>query len=411
MWSTNLKFLKDGKYLIELTYVFYKVDDRRNPWDIDDNVFGSNGYISFNDNIIESNLDFVYRNGYYSGLIEEPTVNGNNKVPLIHKALIPVTVANGVCTIEDEQTKKTNVLVQDLTYKSTYGNNKYEVKYSSNNISFNWLINYKGINFNEYRQDFSNQFLYPSLDPSTTVNEGQFLLHLAIMCGWYDGSGNYNDWLMAFLLQYCIYPIPKDKETYQDWSILKELKTVFKKEEFLFKYSVEKWIDKYKNDKEFQEAYIKTKMCTNLKVFLEAVESLSKEYKDAFHERCINYLYELKKIIDEYRNSEEVKEAEKKEKIEQENEKIYEENEELRELQEAYEHIMAETYGVGWIPKLEELTKYYVLDAEQLKTYLKLYKILKYYDGVEIRPLIDLFRTDSEAYEFFIELVLPYLKR
>lgn len=206
MWSTNLKFLKDGKYLIELTYVFYKLDDRRNPWDIDDNM---GGYISFKDNIIESNLDFVYRKGYYSGLIEEPTVNGNNKVPLIHKALIPVTVANGVCIIEDEHLQKTNVLVQDLTYKSTYGNNKYEVKYSSNNISFNWLINYKGINFNEYRQDFSNQFLYPSLDYNSTVNVGEFLLHLVIMCGWYDGSGNYNDWLMAFLLQYCIYPVPK----------------------------------------------------------------------------------------------------------------------------------------------------------------------------------------------------------
>lgn len=210
MWNTNLKFLKDGEYLIELTYVFYKVDDRRNPWDIDDNVFGSQGYISFNDNIIESNLDFVYRNGYYSGLIEEPTVNGNNKVPLIHKALIPVTVVNGNCTIEDEHLQKTNVLVQDLTYKSTYVNNKYEVKYSSNNISFNWLINYKGINFNEYRQDFSNQFLYPKLDSGTTVNKGEFLLHLAIMCGWYDGTGNSNDWLMAFLLQYCIYPVHKD---------------------------------------------------------------------------------------------------------------------------------------------------------------------------------------------------------
>jgi|GEM_PF-2314906 hypothetical protein len=213
MWNTNLKFLKDGEYLIELTYVFYKVDDRRNPWDIDDNVFGSQGYISFNDNIIESNLDFVYRNGYYSGLIEEPTVNGNNKVPLIHKALIPVTVVNGNCTIEDEHLQKTNVLVQDLTYKSTYVNNKYEVKYSSNNISFNWLINYKGINFNESRQDFSNQFLYPKLDSGTTVNKGQFLLHLAIMSGWYDGTGNYNDWLMAFLLQYCIYPISKDYYT------------------------------------------------------------------------------------------------------------------------------------------------------------------------------------------------------
>lgn len=209
MWNTNLKFLKDGKYLIELTYIFYKVDDRRNPWDIDDNVFGSQGYISFNDNTIESNLGFVSSNGYYSGLIAEPTVNGNNKVPLIHKALIPVTVANGVCTIEDEQTKKTNVLVQDLTYK----NNELEVKYSTNNISYNYLINYKGVNFNEYRQDFSNQFLYPNLDPSTTKNEGEFLLHLAIMCGWHDGTGNYNDWLMAFLLQYCIYPISKDYYT------------------------------------------------------------------------------------------------------------------------------------------------------------------------------------------------------
>lgn len=209
MWSTNLKFLKDGKYLIELTYIFYKLDDRRNPWDIDDNVFGDGGYVVFDNNIIESNLDFVYRNGYYSGLIEEPTVNGNNKVPLIHKALIPITVANGVCIIEDEHLQKTNVLVQDLTYKSTYVNNKYEVKYSSNNISFNWLINYKGINFNESRQDFSNQFLYPNLDSNSTVNVGEFLLHLVIMCGWYDGSGNYNDWLMAFLLQYCIYPVPK----------------------------------------------------------------------------------------------------------------------------------------------------------------------------------------------------------
>lgn len=218
MWNTNLKFLKDGKYLIELTYIFYKVDDRRNSWDIDDNVFGSQGYISFNDNIIESNLDFVYRNGYYSGLIEEPTVNGNNKVPLIHKALIPVTVVNGNCTIEDEHLQKTNVLTQDLTYKSIYANNKYEVKYSSNNISFNWLINYKGINFNEYRQDFSNQFLYPSLDPTSTVNEGQFLLHLAIMSGWYDGTGNYNDWLMAFLLQYCIYPVPKECVSDFEWN-------------------------------------------------------------------------------------------------------------------------------------------------------------------------------------------------
>ncbi|WP_277284690.1 hypothetical protein [Sneathia sanguinegens] len=410
MWNTNLKFLKDGKYLIELTYVFYKVDDRRNPWDIDDNVFGSNGYISFNDNIIESNLDFVYRNGYYSGLIEEPTVNGNNKVPLIHKALIPVTVANGVCIIEDEHLQKTNVLMQDLTYKSTYINNKYEVKYISNNISFNWLINYKGINFNEYKKHGSDQFLYPNLDSNSTVNKGQFLLHLAIMCGWYDGTGNNNDWLMAFLLQYCIYPIPKDKETYQDWSILKELKTVFKKEEFLFKYSVEKWIDKYKNDKEFQEAYIKTKMCTNLKAFLEAVESLSKEYKDAFYERCINYLYELKKIIDEYRNSEEVKEAEKKEKIEQENEKLYEEYEEFRDLQEAYEHIMRETYGVGWTQKLQQFKIDHELDAEQLKTYLKLYNILKNYDGVEIRPLYNLLSTDSEAGEFFADPLLPYLK-
>lgn len=209
MWSTNLKFLKDGKYLIELTYVFYKVDDRRNPWDIDDNGFGDGGYVVFDNNIIESNLDFVANNGYNSGLIAEPTVNGNNKVPLIHKALIPITVANGVCIIEDEHLQKTNVLVQDLTYKSTYVNNKYEVKYSSNNISFNWLINYKGINFNESRQDFSNQFLYPKLDSNSTVNVGEFLLHLVIMCGWYDGSGNYNDWLMAFLLQYCIYPVPK----------------------------------------------------------------------------------------------------------------------------------------------------------------------------------------------------------
>lgn len=409
MWNTNLKFLKDGRYLIELTYVFYKIDDRRNPWDIDDNVFGSNGYISFNDNIIESNLDFVYRNGYYSGLIEEPTVNGNNKVPLIHKALIPVTVANGVCTIEDEQTKKTNVLVQDLTYKSTYGNNKYEVKYSSNNISFNWLINYKGINFNEYRQDFSDQFLYPKLDSGTTVNKGQFLLHLAIMCGWYDGSGNYNDWLMAFLLQYCIYPIPKDEETYQDWSILEELKTVFKKEEVLFEYSFNKWRKKYKNDEKFKK-YVRESDYVDYFIVLRDITDRSKEDKDEFYNN-INYLYEFKKIIDEYRNSEEVKEAEKKKKIEQENEKIYEEYEDLRDLQRAYEDIMQETYGVGWIPKLEELTKYYVLDAEQLKTYLKLYKILKNYDGVEIRPLLNLLSNDSEASDFFVELVLPYLKR
>lgn len=151
-------------------------------------------------------------------------------------------------------------------------------------------------------------------------------------------------------------------------------------------------------------------MCTNLKVFLEAVESLSKEYKDAFYERCINYLYELKKIIDECRNSEEVKEAEKKEKIEQENEKLYEEYEEFRDLQEAYEHIMRETYGVGWTQKLQQFKIDHELDAEQLKTYLKLYNILKDYDGVEIRPLYNLLSTDSEAGEFFADPLLPYLK-
>lgn len=410
MWDTNLKFLKDGEYLVECTYVFCKIDDRRNPWNVNYNVFSDDKYISLdNEDYINTNLGFVKNNGYGDGLIQNPKDTGYPYYPYTHTALIPIKVIKGQASIIDEELQKTNILVKKLAYNLE--SSEAGVVIPHDNVSLNYLINYKGIVFNEYRKNFSNKFLYPKLDSGTTVNKGQFLLHLAIMSGMYDGTGNNNDWLMAFLLQYCIYPIPKDEETYQDWSILEELKTVFKKEEFLFKYSVEKWIDKYKNDNEFQEAYIKTKMCTNLKVFLEAVESLSKEYKDAFYERCINYLYELKKIIDECRNSEEVKEAEKKEKIEQENEKIYEDYEELRELQEAYEHIMAETYGVGWIQKLQQFKIDHELDTEQLKTYLKLYNILKDYDGVEIRPLLKLLESDPEVSELFTELVLPYLKR
>lgn len=413
----KLVFNKDGDYLVELNYVLYKMDDRRNgtllferiPWGLSSTspknmLFGGDDKdpdgVYWCKKIELTNGSYYYGNGL--------AVDNKNGKPIIVRCLMWIKVVNGVtvqyeqkdCKVLDKFSKKNNVQLNigyfganNVAYNEHVTNMKLYYKINSDDTTRTYYRYTDGKYYNIC--NFNNKF--------DDAAHNVYYFDLITMVDTWDGIGNSNDWLYSLLCSVGVYPLTESEETCSEWTIFKELETVLAKEEFLFEYSVEKWERTYKHIPRFRELFIDTINKTNPKLFLYEIENLPKNSKDLLYS-CISYLYELRKLINNYRNSEELK-------IAQENEPYYNDFEYLREFQKTYNYIIYDSYGAGWMTLLDRFGTDCHLNKEQSEAYHTIYEMLAKYNGTEIRPLFNVLNTNSNINKLFIEILLPYLKK
>lgn len=221
----KIYFNKDGDYLVELNYVLYKVNDRRNgtllferiPWSL-----SSTSYKNMLFGGDDKDPDGVYwckkieltgENQYGDGLA---TDNKNNK-PIIVRCLMWIKVVNGV--VAEFEQKDCKVLPKFNNTDVVQLNIGY---FGASNVAYNGSITnrnlYYKININD--SNAKRYYNYSEKNNPTTSNflngfesspHNVYVFDLITMVDSYDDIGNSNDWLYSLICSVGVYPLPANE--------------------------------------------------------------------------------------------------------------------------------------------------------------------------------------------------------
>lgn len=242
-------FRRDGEYIVKTVYGFWKQNDTRNPKYLYDNM-GISGYTSDNPlmGISENGAKGTFTrfnydingNGGTDGLCYNPKKN-KNAVPYTFTRYVGVKVINGYAFQLEEAPKnleKFNRGIEWYTYDKKVGTSEQDLciaklPYTVNSIAFtnhsgyrdtNITVKYSGdITRSKSIDDFKIRY-YDNLGYLDFFNSTNWILTSEIV-GYYDGIGNYNDWLFTVLLDFDIYPLKMgDEIIYYDYYYPKSIK-------------------------------------------------------------------------------------------------------------------------------------------------------------------------------------------
>ncbi len=227
------KFLRNGEYIVKTVYGFWKQNNTRNPKYLYYNM-GISSYTSEHPlmGITDTGTKGIFTKFNYDvdgnvdsdGLCYNPKKN-KNAVPYTFTRYVGVKVINGLAFQLEEapknpenfnrgiewytiNNKNVDTSAQDLciaklpyvvnsiafTNSSSYRDTNITVKYSGD-ITRSWSID-----------DFKIRYYDSGLSYSDFFNTTNWILTSELV-GFYDGIGNYNDWLFTVLLDFDIYPL------------------------------------------------------------------------------------------------------------------------------------------------------------------------------------------------------------